>query len=209
MQSLKKNPEANLHLKYQKALEGALVIALLFLIGTFYAFKKFESSFKLPPKPDITIETVEIPPTEQIQRPPPPSRPAIPVESEDEDILDDVTIEETEVTFEPMEELPPPPPPEEDEVFEFFAVSEKPVIIHKEEPKYPDLARKAGIEGIVVITVTIGKDGKVEDAKVFKSLPMLDEAALKAAKKCTFKPAKQRDKTVRVKMNIPFHFRLK
>ncbi|MEJ2055699.1 MAG: energy transducer TonB, partial [Calditrichaceae bacterium] len=76
-------------------------------------------------------------------------------------------------------------------------------------PKYPDLARKAGIEGIVVITVTIGKDGKVEDAKVFKSLPMLDEAALKAAKKCTFKPAKQRDKTVRVKMNIPFHFRLK
>jgi protein TonB len=209
MQALKKSPEADLHLRYRKILEGAIVVALVLLIGTLYSFKKFESSFELPPKPDITIETVEIPPTQQIQRPPPPSRPAIPIESEDEDILDDVTIEETEVTFEPLDELPPPPPPEEDEVFEFFAVSEKPVIKHKEEPKYPDLARKAGIEGIVVITVTIGKDGKVESASVFKSLPMLDEAALAAAKKCVFSPAKQRDKFVRVKMNIPFHFKLK
>ena len=122
MQALKKNPEADLKLKYRKAVEGAVVVALILLIGTFYAFKKFETSFELPPKPDITIETVEIPPTQQIQRPPPPSRPAIPLESEDEDILDDVTIEDTEVTFEPLDELPPPPPPEEDEVFEFFAV---------------------------------------------------------------------------------------
>jgi len=209
MQALKKNPEADLKLKYRKVLEGALSLALIILIGMFYSFKKFEGSFVLPAQPDITIETVDIPLTQQIQRPPPPSRPSIPIESEDEDMLDDVTIEETEVTFEPLDELPPPPPPEEDEVFEFFAVSEKPVIVTKAEPKYPDLARKAGIEGIVVITVTIGKTGDVESARVFKSLPMLDEAALDAAKKCKFKPAKQRDKFVRVKMNIPFHFKLK
>jgi len=209
MQALKKNPESDLKLKYQNVLEAAMAIALILMIGLFYSFKKFEASFQLPAQPDITIETIEIPPTQQLQRPPPPSRPSIPIESEDEDMLDDVTIEETEVTFEPLDELPPPPPPEEDEVFEFFAVSEKPVIIHRQEPKYPDLARKAGIEGIVVITVTIGKDGSVEDAKVFKSLPMLDEAALDAARQCKFKPAKQRDKFVRVKLNIPFHFRLK
>jgi protein TonB len=57
--------------------------------------------------------------------------------------------------------------------------------------------------------VTIGKTGKVEDAKILKSLPMLDEAALSAARKCTFKPAKQRDKAVKVKMSIPFDFKLK
>jgi periplasmic protein TonB len=209
MQTIRKIPEADLKLKYRKVLEAAMSIALVILIGLFYSFKKFESTFVLPAQPDITIETVDIPQTQQIQRPPPPSRPSIPIESEDEDILDDVTIEETDVTFEPMDELPPPPPPEEDEIFEFFAVSEKPVIVNKVEPKYPDLARKAGIEGIVVITVVIGTTGKVEDAKVFKSLPMLDEAALEAARKCTFKPAKQRDKFVRVKMNIPFHFKLK
>jgi len=209
MKPMKKLPEVDLKLKYQKALEFATIIALGILIISFYSFKKFESSFELPDQPDITIESIDIPQTQQFQRPPPPSRPSIPVEADDDDILDDVTIEDTDVNIETMAELPPPPPPEEDEIFEFFAVSEKPEIKHKETPVYPDLAKKAGIEGIVVVTVTIGKTGTVEDAKIFKSLPMLDEAALAAAKKCTFKPAKQRDKFVKVKMNIPFHFKLK
>ena len=209
MQALKKNPEADLKLKYQKVLEVGIIFSLLILVGVFYSFKKFESSFELPEQPDITIETIDIPLTQQIQKPPPPSRPSIPVEADEDEVMDDVTIEDTDVTFEPLDELPPPPPPEEDEVFEFFAVSEKPEIQHKEKPVYPDLARKAGIEGIVVVTVTIGKTGLVEDARIFKSLPMLDEAALSAARKCKFKPAKQRDKFVKVKMNIPFHFKLK
>lgn len=209
MQALKKNPEADLKLKYQKVLEIGTILSLLILVGVFYSFKKFESSFELPEQPDITIETIDIPLTQQIQKPPPPSRPSIPVEADEDEVMDDVTIEDTDVTFEPLDELPPPPPPEDDEVFEFFAVSQKPEIQHKEKPVYPDLARKAGIEGIVVVTVTIGKTGSVEDARIFKSLPMLDESALAAARKCKFKPAKQRDKFVKVKMNIPFHFKLK
>ena len=150
-----------------------------------------------------------IPPTEQIQRPPPPARPAIPIEAEDDELLDDVTIDETEVVFEARDDAPPPPPNEDDEVFEFFAVSEKPVLINKAVPQYPDLARKAQIEGKVVITVTIDKKGNVENAIVFKSVPMLDEAAQAAAMQCKFKPAKQRDKFVKVKMNIPFDFHLR
>ena len=209
MKAIKKLPEVDLKLKYQKVLEIGVIVALGVLILSFYSFKKFESSFMLPAQPDITIESIDIPQTQQFQRPPPPSRPSIPVEADDDDILDDVTIEDTDVDIDAMAELPPPPPPEEDEIFEFFAVSEKPEIKHKETPVYPDLAKKAGIEGIVVVTVTISKTGTVEDAKIFKSLPMLDEAALAAAKKCTFKPAKQRDKFVKVKMNIPFHFKLK
>lgn len=209
MKAMQKNPEVDLKLKYKTALEAGMSLALVVLIGVFFSFKTFESSLELPEQPDITIETIEIPPTQQIQKPPAPSRPSIPIESEDDDILDDVTIEETEVEFEPLDELAPPPPPDEDEVFEFFAVSEKPSITHKQTPVYPDLARKAGIEGTVVVTVTIGKDGRVENARVFKSLPMLDESALMAARKCVFKPAKQRDKFVKVKMNIPFKFKLK
>jgi outer membrane biosynthesis protein TonB len=38
---------------------------------------------------------------------------------------------------------------------------------------------------------------------------MLDEAAQAAAMQCKFKPAKQRDKFVKVKMNIPFDFHLR
>jgi protein TonB len=208
-QILKKDPKADLQLKYKKVLETSIILALLVMIFTFFAFKRFDIGIILPTSPDIKIEIIEIPPTQQIERPPPPPKPAIPVESEDDDLLDDVTIEETEIVFEARDDAPPPPPPEDDEVYEFFAVSEKPEIIHKDIPKYPDLARKAQIEGNVVVTVTIGKTGKVESAVVLKSIPMLDEAAIAAAMKCTFKPAKQRDKFVKVKMNIPFDFKLK
>jgi protein TonB len=207
-QFLKKDPEADLRLKYRKTLEISTIFALLIMIFTFYAFKEFEVGIKLPTSIDIKIEVIDIPPTEQIQRPPPPARPAIPIESEDDELLDDVTIDETDIVFE-VNDAPPPPPPDDDEVFEFFAVSEKPSLIKKAIPKYPDLARKAQIEGKVVITVTIDKKGIVENAIVFKSVPMLDEAAQAAALQCTFKPAKQRDKFVKVKMNIPFDFHLR
>jgi protein TonB len=208
-QLFKKDPKADLKLKYRKTLEVSMIFALLILIFTFYAFKKFEVGIKLPTSIDIKIEVIDIPPTEQLQRPPPPARPAIPIESEDDELLDDVTIEETDVVFDQTPDAPPPPPPEEDEVFEFFAVSEKPVLISKAVPQYPDLARKAQIEGKVVITVTIDKQGNVENAVVFKSVPMLDQAALAAAIQCKFKPAKQRDQFVKVKMNIPFDFHLR
>jgi protein TonB len=208
-QLLKKDPNADLRLKYRKVLETSLIFALLILIFTFYAFKKFEVGAQLPETVDIKIEVIDIPPTEQIQRPPPPARPAIPIEAEDDELLDDVTIDETEVVFEARDEAPPPPPAEDDEVFEFFAVSEKPSLISKAVPQYPDLARKAQIEGKVVVTVTIDKKGNVENAVIFKSVPMLDEAALAAAMQCKFKPAKQRDKFVKVKMNIPFDFHLR
>jgi len=205
---LKKDPKVDLRLKYRKTLEASTIVAMIVLIGTFYAFKKFEVGARLPSSVDIKIEVIDIPPTEQIQRPPPPARPSIPIEAEDDEMLDDVTIEETEVVFEATAEAPPPPP-DDDEIYEFFAVSEKPVLSKKAVPNYTDLARKAQIEGKVVVTVTIDKKGNVENATVFKSVPMLDEAAVTAAMQCKFKPAKQRDKFVKVKMNIPFDFKLR
>ena len=208
MRSIQKLPEADLKLKYKKRLELSASIGMVFLTIMFFSFQKYEGTVVLPEQPKLVIESIEIPPTQQFQKPPPPSRPSIPVESEDEDLLDDVTIEETEIDLGEVFEAPPPPP-EEDEVFEFFAVSEKPVLTHKETPDYPDLARRAGIEGRVTVMVTISETGDVLDAKILKSVPMLDEAALAAAKKCKFKPAKQRDRFVKVKMSIPFDFRLK
>ncbi len=103
---------------------------------------------------------------------------------------------------------PPPPPPIEDEVFEFFAVSEKPVLLHIEPPVYPIAAKDIGLEGRVTVMVTISEDGTVLDAKIIDSIPLLDEAALQAARKCKFKPAKHRDRFVKVKRSIPFDFKL-
>lgn len=126
-------------------------------------------------------------------------------------IRNEELIREAEIRFDiASKKLAPPLPPttEEDEVFEFYAVTEKPTLIKKVKPEYPKLARMANVEGSVVITVLIGKTGKVINASVFKSIPMLDEAALNAAKKCLFKPAKLRDRAVKIKMNIPFRFTL-
>lgn len=208
MSLISKNPDVDLRLKYKKTLELSSIIGLMVLAVLFYSFQRYEGRIEAPEEKKMVIESVEIPPTQQLQKPPPPSRPSIPVESEDEDLLDDVTIEETEIDLEMVIDAPPPPP-EEDEIFEFFAVSEKPSIIHKEVPKFPDFAKRAGIEGTVIVMCTISKTGKVIDAKIYKSIPMLDEAALEAAKKCTFKPAKQRDKFVKVKMTLPFQFKLR
>jgi protein TonB len=209
MKLMKKDPEVDLKLKYKKTLEISIIYVLILLIGVLYAFKKFERKIEPPPPPNIKIETLQIPPTQQHQAPPPVSRPSIPVEAEDDELLDDVTIEDTDLIITADESAPPPPPPDDDIIFEFYAVSEKPALIKKVKPSYPDLARKASIEGTVVVTVTIGKDGSVENAVIFKSIPMLDNAALEAAKQCKFRPAKQRDKTVRVKMHMPFQFTLK
>jgi TonB family protein len=91
----------------------------------------------------------------------------------------------------------------------FDDVTDKPEIVNKFLPKYPELARIAGIEGVVVVTVVINEKGEVERADIFNSIPELDEAALQAAKKCKFKPARYNGETVKVSMRIPYKFSLK
>ncbi len=85
-----------------------------------------------------------------------------------------------------------------------------PVIVHEQRPVYPDIARESGVEGDVILLVYIDPQGKVRNAVVQSSpgLPALDEAAKKAAMKCTFKPAKQQGVPVGVWYSIVMQFRL-
>ncbi|RMH74646.1 MAG: energy transducer TonB [Calditrichaeota bacterium] len=204
-----KKPEVDLRPKSRKWFEASLAISLLIVIALFYSFKKFEGKAKLEKKVDTEIQMEYIPPTQQIQKPPPPARPKIPVESEDEDVPEDLTIEETEVDFESAIEDLPPPPEEEEPIVPFYALSEKPKQIKSVQPKYPDLARKAGIEGTVVVKVLVNTKGEVEKVEVIKSHPLLDEAAIEAAWQFKFTPGKQRDRYVKVWVSIPFNFKLK
>jgi periplasmic protein TonB len=77
-------------------------------------------------------------------------------------------------------------------------------------PLYPDLARQAGIEGVVMVLVTIGVDGKVVEASILSSevTEAMDRAALAAARLCRFTPVEQQGKKVKVTVMIPFQFRL-
>ena len=57
-------------------------------------------------------------------------------------------------------------------------------------PVYPEMARKAGKQGIVVLRLTIDKEGRVTDVQVVSGLPFgLTQAAAEAARRLLFKPA--------------------
>ncbi|MCX6543196.1 MAG: energy transducer TonB [Acidobacteria bacterium] len=56
------------------------------------------------------------------------------------------------------------------------------------KPVYPLIAQSAGVSGVVTIEATIGPEGKVTDAKVVRSIPLLDQAALDAVRQWEYSP---------------------
>jgi TonB family protein len=85
----------------------------------------------------------------------------------------------------------------------------EPILKKKSDPRYPDLARKAGIEGKVWVKLWVGTDGKVGDAQVIKAdHEALVEAALEAGRKFEFEPAVVKGKTTAVWVTVPFMFKL-
>ncbi len=104
-------------------------------------------------------------------------------------------------------------PPSEDDLPQFgqyVYVEELPEAITKVSPTYPDIAREAGVDGVVLVQALVGKDGHVKDARVQpgKSIPMLDGAALAAVKQWVFKPALSNNKPVAVWVAVPVRFSL-
>jgi TonB family protein len=91
---------------------------------------------------------------------------------------------------------------------EFVYVEELPEAITKVAPDYPDIARQSGIEGTVMVQALVGKDGKVRDTKVVKSIPVLDDAAVRAVSQWVFKPALTNNKPVAVWVAVPVRFAL-
>lgn len=105
----------------------------------------------------------------------------------------------------PLEEYLPAPD-------EFVAVEEQPVLLQKVQPEYPEIARKAGIEGSVWVKVLVDKNGKVRDAIILKESGAnagFEEAALEAAKQGVWKPAMQNKQPVALWVAYEVKFQLK
>lgn len=64
----------------------------------------------------------------------------------------------------------------------------QPMKIKDVKPVYPDMAQSAHVTGTVIVEATIGEDGKVVDAKILRSIPMLDKAALDAVRQWEYTP---------------------
>jgi periplasmic protein TonB len=74
---------------------------------------------------------------------------------------------------------------------------------------YPEIAKRAGVEGKVYILAYVNEQGNVTRAEVIKGLGAgCDEAALNAVKQTKFKPGKQRGQPVKVQVSIPIVFKL-
>lgn len=209
-----KNPIHDLKITYKRTMRICMGIAFVLHIIVGIVFPTFKASGRKIERSSIIIENVDIPETRQIHRPPPPPRPAIPIATESADVPDDVTIETTDLDFEQLSaDLPPPPPQdnteeETEEILEFFMVEQKPEVIKQVPPEYPEVARKAGIEGSVILKVLIEKDGSVSQAMVVKGKDILQQAALNAIYQYRFSPAQQNDKPVKVWLTMPIRFQL-
>jgi TonB family protein len=85
----------------------------------------------------------------------------------------------------PYPSQPPPPP---DGPVRVGGNIKTPVRIVDAEPVLPAVAQQAGIRGVVILEITIAPDGRVSDVKVLRSIPVLDAAAIEAARKWRYEP---------------------
>lgn len=75
-------------------------------------------------------------------------------------------------------------------------------------PAYPPVALMARIEGVVVVEAIIGKDGKIKSARVVRSAPLFDEAALKAVKRWEYTPMVSNGEVREVQLTVTINFKL-
>jgi protein TonB len=91
----------------------------------------------------------------------------------------------------------------------FIPFEVEPKLIKQVAPEYPDIARRAGVEGTVWVNCLVGKDGRVKKAIVMKSdAEIFNEPAIQAALQWLFTPALMNNGPVTVWAAVPFKFQL-
>lgn len=211
----RKKPHADLRKYYTVFLElGLLVTIVIFLVAVKVELRS-EGPEDIVLSEQEIVEMEEIIQTRQIDTPPPPPRPPVPVEVPNDEIIEDIDINiDADLALEGPLNLPPPPPPAEEEEDFFTVVENMPELIGglaglQRNIVYPEMARKAGIEGRVFLQFIVNEKGEVENPRVIRGIGGgCDEEALKAIKKAKFKPGLQRGRPVRVQYNLPVVFKL-
>ncbi len=216
-----KKPEHDLRNNYSVHLQLGMILTLTLFIVLFRAELNLNQVISFDTPEQELIEMEEIVQTEQINKPPPPIRPPVPVEVPNDEIIDDLDLNlDASLDLDMALDLPPPPSDkvltaiDDDEPDFYLIVEEDPELIGGLEGlqrsiRYPEIARKAGIEGSVFIQFVVDEKGNVIDPVVTRGIGGgCNEAALEAVRKAKFKPGMQRGKPVKVQYNLPVRFRL-
>jgi len=179
-----------------RALVGALVLHAVVLVA------RMPNWGPDPVRVDAPIEQAMK--VQFLTPPAPPKAPPKPPEPEVKRVpRPDPTPDEPE----PVKEAPPPAPPapvttpaQTGPVR--VAPGQGPGLVKKVEPRYPPMARSAGIEGSVVVDAVILKDGSVSEVKVLSSThQFFDQACIDAVRQWRFTPGSQ-DVILTVKVNF-------
>lgn len=103
---------------------------------------------------------------------------------------------------------PPPPPPSPVKPIRVGGVVEPPRKIVHVAPVYPELARAAHVSGVVILEASIDERGEVHDARVLRSIPLLDRAAIDAVRQWRFTPTVLNGQVIPVVMTVTVNFKL-
>ncbi len=191
----------------------------------------------LPPPPSVSEEVAPPPPPTDVKKvvvaSGPAARAGTPVPVPDAlispDLKDFATMEEIaratpeggegedQGGFMPGEgdgvQIEVPVEEEEPGIYDFIPVEKQPFIDLaelKKRVKYPEVARRAGLEGRVVVRVLVGKDGKPRKAVIEQSdNEIFNQAAIDAVMQSVFTPAIQNGEPIAVWVSIPIDFKLK
>lgn len=107
---------------------------------------------------------------------------------------------------------PPPPPPAPyfygDEALRVGGAIKAPKKLRDVSPVYPMIAQQARVQGVVILEARIEPDGTVSSARVLRSIPLLDEAAIDAVRQWEFTPTLLNGVPIPIIMTTTVNFRL-
>lgn len=199
------------------AIGAAVLVHVIMFFISFPEWKQNVEATK-PKQKVYVVQQVRFkpPPPKQQQELPKPKAKKVPIpdptpdEPEPirvvEEIQPDVDLPQTDIIF----DIPEGPPPAEPEgPIMVGGDVQAPVKTFAPPPQYTEIARKARIQGVVIVQAIIDKAGNVTNVKVLKGLPMgLDQSAVEAIKKWKFDPATLNGKPVAVYYNLTVNFQL-
>lgn len=205
----------------RRRLRAAIAVAAVAHLLLF-ALPTLRTAAQAPPEEEramVVIQQVRFkpPPPPPPEAPPPePQAVEIPVPDPTPDELEPIRqIDEIVPLEQPIDygdwiaEIPPPPPlPDTGPILVGGDVA-RPTGIYTPLPAYTELARRVRIEGIVILQLTLDKQGVVQDVEVLKELPMgLTESAVKTVSTWRYEPATLNDQPVEVLMTVTVKFTL-
>lgn len=227
---LKKSPKADLERNKRILLMLGLVVALgvVLLAFEWKSRPAAVSSLGNLEVAEVEDEVIPITRQEQVQPPPPPPPPQVvevlKIVDNNVDILDDLSMFDSEADNETFIDVAPviqtvKEEKEEEEAQVFFIVEEMPEFPGGEAAlrrfianaiKYPQIAQENGIQGRVYIQFVVDRDGSVTQASVARGVdPSLDKEALRVVNSLPkWKPGMQRGKPVKVSYTVPINFQL-